>query len=90
LVVNEAMACGLPILISRKCGCQPELCWRGLNGYDFDPLDVSELVGLMARVSGGELDLEAMGEASRQIIAPLTPDGWARVLLDCIETVRVC
>jgi 1,2-diacylglycerol 3-alpha-glucosyltransferase len=87
LVVNEAMASGLPVLISRKCGCSPELCWRGINGYDFDPNDANELARLMRLVSGCEQDLNLMGQNSRRIIANFTPDTWARALLDCIQTV---
>ncbi len=91
LVVNEAMACGLPVLVSRHCGCLPELCHRGINGFDFNPLKVEELAGLMLRVSGGEVDLEAMGAASRRLIANYSLETWIQALTDCIETtVRVC
>ncbi len=31
-VVNEAMACGLPVLVSDICGCVPELVFQGVNG----------------------------------------------------------
>ncbi len=90
LVVNEAMACGLPVLVSRHCGCLPELCHRGINGFDFNPLKVEELAALMLRFSGGEVDLEAMGAASRRLIANYSLDTWAQALTDCIETtVRV-
>lgn len=85
------MACGLPVLVSRHCGCLPELCHRGINGFDFNPLKVEELAGLMLRVSGGEVDLEAMGAASRRLIANYSLETWIQALTDCIETtVRVC
>ena len=63
LMVNEAMASGLPILISRQCGYITELCWRGINGYDFDPWNVAELAGLMKLVQSLEDDLTRMAEA---------------------------
>lgn len=85
LVVNEAMACGLPILVSRQCGCSPELCQRGLNSYDFDPRDITEMTGLMLRASSGQMDLRAMGKASRQIVSDFTPETWARKLKNCID-----
>jgi glycosyltransferase involved in cell wall biosynthesis len=88
LVVNEAMACGLPVLVSRKCGCLPELCWRGINGYDFDPYDENELAELLLRVSSGAVDLERMGKAGQQIIANLTPESFARTFVDMLETIR--
>jgi 1,2-diacylglycerol 3-alpha-glucosyltransferase len=89
MVVNEAMACGLPVLVSRKCGCLPELCYRGVNGFDFDPLDVEGMAQLMFRVSGGGPDLEVMGQASRRLISNFTLDTWVKALTDCIEmTIR--
>jgi len=88
LVVNEAMACGLPVLVSRHCGCLPELCHRGINGFDFDPLDVAGLADLMLRMSSGEIDLKSFSEASRRIISLYTPETWARSLYDCIITIN--
>ncbi len=37
LVVNEAMACGLPVIVSNRCGCVPDLVHDGENGFVFDP-----------------------------------------------------
>jgi 1,2-diacylglycerol 3-alpha-glucosyltransferase len=84
LVVNEAMASGLPVLVARSCGCLPELCRPGVNGYDFDARRPEELARLLTRVSAAAVDLKAMGGASRRIIASFTPDTWARGLADCV------
>ena len=43
LVVNEAMACGLPILISDRCGCLLDLVFPGINGYIFNPEKISSI-----------------------------------------------
>ena len=51
LVVNEAMASGLPVLVSERCGCAPDLVSEGVNGFTFDPCDVDQLAGLMQRVA---------------------------------------
>lgn len=85
LVVNEAMAAGLPLLVSRNCGCVPELCWRGVNGYDFDPYDVGTLANLMLKISSGQVDLDRLGRASRRIVSAFTPETWAMALADCIN-----
>ncbi len=81
------MACGLPVLVSRRCGCVPELCLRGTNGYDFDPYDSEGTSSLMLQISGGEIDLKAMGEASRRIVANYATLTWALSLKDCVETM---
>ncbi len=86
LVVNEAMACGLPVLVSQRCGCLPELCRSGVNGYDFAPCNAEQIAKLMLRMSSGEADLKAMGQASRQIIAEFTPAAWARKLKNGMDT----
>lgn len=85
LVVNEAMASGLPVLVSRICGCAPDLVQGGINGFTFDPLDLEGLAQLMVKVSSGEMDLKAMGQASLEIIADFTPEIFAKNLLCAIE-----
>ncbi len=85
LVVNEAMASGLPVLVSDRCGCVPELVHQGLNGYVFDPSNVDELARLMGLMASGQVDLKAMGEESRRAIAPYSPEAWALSLADCLQ-----
>ena len=85
LVVNEAMACGLPVIISNRCGCAPELVEEGANGYTFDPLDVDSLVELMLKMAGGDSDRAAMGAASRRIISEWTPQTFSENLLAAAE-----
>jgi glycosyltransferase involved in cell wall biosynthesis len=43
LVVNEAMAAGLPVLVSATCGCAPELVQPGVTGLRFDPRSVQSI-----------------------------------------------
>ena len=77
LVVNEAMASGLPVLVSERCGCAPDLVQNGVNGYTFDPYDIKELTGRMLHIAGGNCDLVSMGRASREIIARWSPETFA-------------
>jgi glycosyltransferase involved in cell wall biosynthesis len=43
LVVNEAMACGLPIVVSSVAGCSADLVEDGCNGYVVPPRDSEKL-----------------------------------------------
>jgi glycosyltransferase involved in cell wall biosynthesis len=88
LVVNEAMASGLPILISQKCGALPELCYRGLNGYDFSPFNIKEMAGAMSLISSSNESCKKMGRASEEIISSFTPESWARILVSCIDSLK--
>jgi 1,2-diacylglycerol 3-alpha-glucosyltransferase len=51
LVVNEAMASGLPVLVSNRCGCAPDLVQEGVNGFTFDPCNIEQLAELMLKIS---------------------------------------
>lgn len=50
LVVNEAMAAGLPVLVSDACGCHADLITDGLSGWGFDPDDSVALAALFHRL----------------------------------------
>jgi 1,2-diacylglycerol 3-alpha-glucosyltransferase len=81
LVVNEAMAAGLPVVVSQRCGCAPALVENARNGFVFDPCDVDELASLMLKVASTDCDRETMGQASRQIISYWSPELFAASLL---------
>ncbi len=85
LVVNEAMAAGLPVLVSDRCGCVPELVQNGVNGYVCDPLDTEGMARLLGVMSSDSADVTKMGGASRHIVALYTPETWAQTLADCVE-----
>src|SRR5208337_5127598 len=65
LVANEAMASGLPVLVSNRCGCATELVEEGRNGFAFDPENVEQLAGFMRRLGCGPTDAASMGMAGR-------------------------
>jgi 1,2-diacylglycerol 3-alpha-glucosyltransferase len=86
LVVNEAMACGLPVIVSDSCGCVIDLVEIGRNGYVFSSEDMNCLASLLRYISSEGCDREAMGHASRQIIARWTPDAFADGLMKAAES----
>lgn len=54
LVVNEALACGTPTLVSDMCGCAPDLIQKGFNGSIFDPRAPKELARLLKSLISGD------------------------------------
>ena len=74
LVVNEAMAAGLPLLLSRRCGCAADLLEEGRNGFGFDPLDVTTLRGLMLKVAGPSFDRAGFAAAGQGIVSRFSPE----------------
>jgi glycosyltransferase involved in cell wall biosynthesis len=88
LVVNEAMASGLPVLVSKNCGCAEDLVEDGVNGFTFDPADPAALAASMSRMSSGALVLGAMGEASRRIISRWSPERFADGVVTACDAAR--
>lgn len=85
LVVNEALASGLPVLVSDRCGCAPELVKENENGFTFDPLDAGQMAGLMARIAAPDFPRAAYGKKSSEIIANWCPDRFASGLAQAID-----
>jgi glycosyltransferase involved in cell wall biosynthesis len=77
LVVNEALAAGLPVVVSERCGCVADLVVDGRNGLTFDPEDVPALAERLAQVASDSCDRSAMGRAGRAIIADWSPARFA-------------
>jgi glycosyltransferase involved in cell wall biosynthesis len=86
LVVNEAMASGLPVIVSNRCGCAPDLVEDGVNGFTFDPYDIDALARLMQRVAAvTESQRRTLGDASRHIIAHWGPERFADGLIRAVD-----
>lgn len=77
LVVNEAMAAALPVLVSTRCGCAEDLVQQGRNGFVFDPENGAEFVEcLWAMERSSPAERAAMGASSAEIINPFSPSNF--------------
>lgn len=68
LVVNEAMACGLPVLVSSTVGSAEDLVVPGENGFHFDPRSSTELADHMTFLLEHPEQRERMGLVSAERI----------------------
>lgn len=75
LVLNEAMACGLPVITTDRCGAGLELIRDGVNGYLVPVADQSALVGRLRDLFAG--DYRQMGAAALETIRPYTLENMA-------------
>ncbi len=64
LVINEALAMGVPILCSDRVGARDSLVRVGVNGYVFEPDNVQGLARLMGQIAGDETQWRAFAEAA--------------------------
>jgi 1,2-diacylglycerol 3-alpha-glucosyltransferase len=86
LVVNEAMLCGLPVLVSNKAGCAEDLVRENYNGWRFDPYDNEKLANLMDHVSTLEdPERNRMSRNGLNIISNWGLDKFSRGVLECAE-----
>ena len=89
LVVNEAMASGLPVLVSSACGSAKTLVQKNRNGWTFEAQDIHALSALMSRASAlPDQELKAMGAASRAIISEWSLDRFSHGVLAALEITR--
>ena len=84
LVVNEAIASGLPVIVSNRCGCVPELV-QG-NGFTFEPTDEHELVSrLLQMASLSDDERRRLGDASYRIAAKFAPERFGEGLEEAAQ-----
>jgi 1,2-diacylglycerol 3-alpha-glucosyltransferase len=89
LVVNEAMASGLPVIVSTGCGAAKTLVQEGENGWTFEPGNSKQLTQLMLLASSLSGDvLERMGQKSQSIVADWSLDRFADGILKAIKIPR--
>jgi glycosyltransferase involved in cell wall biosynthesis len=87
LVVNEAMSCGRPCLVSDRVGCGPDLVSASDCGFVFPQGDVEALASRMVDcVSRPELVI-AMGEKARAIAAGYSVSAAVESLLLALSRV---
>lgn len=68
IVVNEAMNFSLPIVVSDKVGCAPDLVCEGANGFIVPHDDVAEFAQRIELLVSDEQRRRAMGQRSKTLI----------------------
>jgi glycosyltransferase involved in cell wall biosynthesis len=88
LVVNEAMCCGLPAIVSDRCGCAADLV-TPQTGWVFRAGDAGQLAAALDRF--GDLPRErlaAMGAAARALASQSSPERGAAAVLECLRAIQ--
>lgn len=70
LVVNEAMVCGMPVIVSETCGCVGDLVREGANGFTFDYAQQTGLEKHLHYFIQNPDRIAGMGKESLKLIAP--------------------
>jgi glycosyltransferase involved in cell wall biosynthesis len=91
LVVNEAAACGLPLLVSNRAGCVDTLVphHAASTGGRFDPYDIEELTTKLSWVATSpEPERQAMGRRAAETVADWGPERFARGALEALKLAQ--
>ena len=87
LVVNEAMACSRPAIVSDHVGCQRDLVEDGVTGYVFPLDDVDSLAGALYKAA--DSDLLAMGQvAYDRVTSTCSIDRATAATLDAMNSFQ--
>jgi glycosyltransferase involved in cell wall biosynthesis len=85
LVVNEAMACGIPAIVSDAVGCGPDLIEPGRTGATFPLGDVAALASAIENVLSFDAELTRRHLAAK--MALYSPARAAAAIVDATTTL---
>jgi glycosyltransferase involved in cell wall biosynthesis len=85
LVVNEAMLCRCPVIVSDRVGARFDLVREGETGYVFLCGDVDGLAAILHRALNDRGALRRMGEAARDRMASWSHVDYAHALIRAVS-----
>lgn len=85
LVVNEAMVCGMPVIVSEKCGCAEDLVVNQKNGFTFDPESQLALEAALLSFIENPEKIPVMGQQSLKLIQPFSSKNVAKEMVACYK-----
>src|SRR5258706_4881795 len=88
LVVNEAMTCGLPCIVSDQVGAGPDLVKQDQTGSVFRVGDVAELASLMCRYAEDPAKIKKMGDSARQLVAKYSISAAVNGVIEALDAIQ--
>jgi glycosyltransferase involved in cell wall biosynthesis len=88
VVVNEAMFCGKPCIVSDRVGSGPDLVISGRTGDIFPLGDVKALAKLLVRFAKDLTSLHKMGEQARERIRSYSLDKAVREVVLTLQRIH--
>ena len=88
LVVNEAMSCGLPCIVSDHVGCGPDMVVRGETGDVFALGDVDELAHLLSYYAKNPLQIKTMRGRSREKARQFSSEAAVAGVIEALDSLN--
>lgn len=87
LVVNEAMVCGLPVIVSDRVGCGPDLVEPGVTGTIFPCGDAAALASCLVAMAADRQESRTIGLRGQDRIRSYSADEATIGTLQAVEFV---
>jgi glycosyltransferase involved in cell wall biosynthesis len=89
LVVNEAMAAGLPVLLSNKINAAHTLMKEGENGFGFDPLNINEIAEAVLKYTNlANEEKQNMSAKSLELIDSMSYEKMGSTLAEALFEIK--
>jgi glycosyltransferase involved in cell wall biosynthesis len=85
VVVNEAMLCGCPVIVSDRVGARFDLVKEGETGFTFPSGNVEALAAVLRRAVNDQAELRRMGKAGRDRMASWSLADYDRSLFEAVS-----
>ena len=89
LPVNEAMICGVPVIVSDRVGAGYDLVTEGETGFVYPSGDVDRLTEILSEVLCDREKLKRMGEAARGRMERWSPRENAETTIEAVEAAMM-
>lgn len=86
LPVNEAMICGVPVIVSDRVGAGYDLVTEGETGFVYPSGDVDRLTEILRDVVSDREKLKRMGEAARKRMQSWSPRENAEATIEALSS----
>lgn len=87
LVVNEAMAFGMPVITTDAAGVSYDLIKHGENGFVVKAGNVDELYEALKKLCEDKELREKMGKKSLEVVKDYTPENWANSFITAVNKI---
>jgi glycosyltransferase involved in cell wall biosynthesis len=85
VVVNEAMLCRCPVIVSDRVGARFDLVKEGETGYVFPCGDIDALASVLRVALNDRPRLQRIGEAARKRMASWSPADYVNALVTSVS-----
>ena len=89
MVINEAMLCGLPVVVSDRVGARFDLVRPGENGYVYPAGEVEALARVLREILPASEQRSRMGAAARRRMETWSPREYTEGMVRAVQIARV-